>query len=181
MKRRDFLKSAPALAAAPAVAAAETGPSAESERGATLDARQWATFAAVQEHLLPSEPDAPGARDVNATAYLDRALSDPGFDRDVRGFLLRGAGWLDEYAEAEAGSRFVAVAAARREELLRGFADTGRGGNWLSTLINYTLEALLADPVYGGNRDGIGWAWLDHDPGRPRPDRRTMYRGRRPG
>jgi gluconate 2-dehydrogenase gamma chain len=179
LKRRAFLQSGTALAAAPAVAAAKAAVTPAVVRGETLDAGQWALFALVQEHLLPGEPDAPGAADVNATTYLDRALADPGFDPDIRGFLLRGAGWLDEHvAETESDRRFVDLNAARREDLLRSFGETRRGGNWLSTLIDYTLEALLADPIYGGNPDGIGWAWLEHDPGRPRPDARTMYRGR---
>ena len=50
-----------------------------------------------------------------------------------------------------------------------------RRSRWLSTLITYTLEALLSDPLYGGNTNGIGWKWLGHDPGNPRPSADKIY------
>ena len=115
------------------------------------------------------EPDAPGAGDVHATAYLDRALAQPAFDSKLRAFLLDGIRRLDGHARQLDGRPFADIGAARREELLQGFVAERRGRNWVSTLIGYTLEALLADPIYGGNPGGIGWAWLEHDPGRPRP------------
>jgi gluconate 2-dehydrogenase gamma chain len=36
-------------------------------------------------------------------------------------------------------------------------------------LLDYIMEALLTDPVYGGNPNSIGWQWLKHQPGFPRP------------
>ena len=49
--------------------------------------------------------------------------------------------------------------------------------NWLSLLLTYLLEALLADPVYGGNPGGIGWQWLAHQPGFPTPPAdKTWYK-----
>jgi len=42
-------------------------------------------------------------------------------------------------------------------------------------LLTYLLEALLADPVYAGNPNGIGWKWLQHQPGFPRPTKNKKY------
>jgi len=174
MKRRDFLKgtSAAALTAGLPVVAADLAGGA---RGATFDREQWAVIESVQDHLLPSEPDAPGARDVKATAYLDRALADPGFDPEVEGFVLKGIGWLNEIAEERHGRPFNLVDPGQREDLLLQIAGSKAGERWLSTLVSYTLEALLADPLYGGNPDGIGWKWLEHDPGLPRPTPDKIY------
>ena len=140
---------------------------------ATFTVDQWLTIAAVQDHLLPSEPAdpaaGPGAREVRATAYLDRTLAVPGFDVEVRGFILKGIGWLDALAAERHATPFPTLAPGTREDLLREIAATGPGERWLSSLITYMLEALLADPLYGGNPGGIGWTWLGHDPGLPRP------------
>lgn len=176
MNRRDFLKgtSAAAVAAGAPLARAVAGQDAP-RGGATLDADQWATIEAVQDHLLPSEPDAPGARDVNAVRYLDRTLADPKFDPDVKAFILDGIGWLNEIALEQAGAAFHRVDPSRREDLLRHIVESGAGERWLSNLISFTLEALLADPLYGGNPDGIGWKWLGHDPGQPRPTPDKIY------
>ena len=177
MKRRDFLKGtslAAFSATAPAVSAA-SGPGARSPAGQTLDPSQWSTIEAVQDHLLPSEPEAPGARDLNATAYLDRTLSDPKFDPDVKGFILKGIGWLEEISLEQEDLPFHQVGPAKREDLLRQIAGSNAGERWLSTLITYCLEAMLADPLYGGNPGGIGWKWLKHDPGQPRPTPDKIY------
>lgn len=174
MKRRTFLKttSAGALAIGSPLSLADT---IEPPKGQVLSADQWRTLAVVQDHLLPSEPDAPGASDIEATAYLDRALAEPGFDPEVKGFLLNGIGWLEEIAKEKEQQPFHVVEPARREELLHRIAGSRAGENWLSTLISYTLEALLADPLYGGNPQGIGWQWLGHDPGWPRPTPDKIY------
>lgn len=168
MKRRTFLQTSGAgawLLGSPS-ALAET---AALPGGRVLNPDQWRLIRTVQDHLLPSEPDAPGASDIDATAYLDRALGDARFDPEVKAFVLNGVGWLEDLAVEQERRSFHAIEPARREELLRQIAGSRAGENWLSTLVGYTLEALLADPLYGGNPGGIGWRWLDHDPGQPRP------------
>ena len=177
LRRRGFLRSASvALAAVPAqMRAASESAGSQMALGRSLDGDRWATIETVQDHLLPSEAGAPGSRDVHATAYLDRALADPKFDPDIKRFILNGIEWLEEIAQDAEGLSFPRIEPARREELLHRIARTDAGERWLSTLVTYTLEALLADPLYGGNPDGIGWRWLSHDPGRPRPTPDNIY------
>ena len=176
MKRRTFLGGATATVAAgvaPMGTRADGGGATQTRL--TFDQDQWATIQAVQDHLLPAEPNAPGSRDIHALSYLDRTLADPKFDPDVRGFILNGIGWLEAIAQITEARPFHQVAPAGREELLRQIADSSAGERWLSTLVTYTLEALLADPLYGCNPQGIGWRWLDHHPGNPRPKPAKIY------
>ena len=71
---------------------------------------------------------------------------------------------------------FEALDFTRKEQLLRYLADRTRWGkNWLSLLLYYLFEALLADPAYGCNPDGVGWQWLEHQPGFPRPPPDKIY------
>ena len=42
-------------------------------------------------------------------------------------------------------------------------------------ILTYLLQALLTDPVYGGNPNGVGWKWLHHQPGFPRPPKDETY------
>jgi gluconate 2-dehydrogenase gamma chain len=177
MKRRDFLKGGVLATFSQCVPAGSGAGVAGASRspGQTLSPAQWSTIEAVQDHLLPSEPNAPGARDLNATEYLDRTLADPKFDAGVRSFILNGIGWLEEIAEAREGRPFHLIEPAEREDLLREIAGRSAGERWLSNLISYSLEALLGDPLYGGNPNGIGWKWLGHDPGQPRPAPDKIY------
>ena len=50
-----------------------------------LSRRQWKTIIAVQDHLFPSEQDAPGAKEVNSQAYLYAVLSDANRDGRLLG------------------------------------------------------------------------------------------------
>ncbi len=135
----------------------------------------WRTLDAVLRHLFPSEPNAPGATEIHALAYLRRASKDPFVDSDERAFIPRGAGWLEEVAQKAHRRPFHELNAGQRESTLRFIAARPVGENWISTLLVYLLEALLTAPAYGGNPDGIGWRWLRHTPGFPLPDADTLY------
>lgn len=137
---------------------------------AELDEQQrWAQLDAVQNHLFPSEPDAPGASEINALDYLRFVVADTRLDAEEREFILRGSGWLEDLTRRETGQGFLQLNVTEREQMLRKIAASAAGENWLATLQLYLCEALLADPVYGGNPGGIGWKWLGHNPGFPRP------------
>ncbi len=132
----------------------------------------WPVLAAVQEHLFPTELTAPGAREIHALAYLQGVFADPQGDREEQGFILQGVVWLQDLARQRYAASFIDLDPIRRERLLREVANSDQGENWVATLLLYVCEALLCDPVYDGNPDGIGWAWLQHQPGFPRPTRR---------
>jgi len=138
-------------------------------------ANPWPVLAAAQDHLFPSELGAPGAREIRALAYLQGVLADPRGDREEQRFILKGVDRLEDLSRRRHQASFVALDSIRREQVLREVANAKPGENWLSTLLLYLCEALLTDPVYGGNPDGIGWAWLEHQPGFPRPTPDKRY------
>lgn len=153
---------------------AEAATSAESGKVTdTLQftAEQRVTLAAVQQQLFPDDGDGPSARDLQALSYLQWAVNDP--DNVADGdydFVLRGLNRLNEGSLKSQQKVFTELSGEEQHTLLTQFAETRLGQNWMSLLIYYLIEALLLDPVYGGNPDGIGWKWLEHQPGFPRPD-----------
>jgi gluconate 2-dehydrogenase gamma chain len=142
---------------------------------AGADYDPWPTLDAVTQHLLPSEPESPGAREIRALDYLRFVVGDPKVDREEREFLLQGNRWLDDLAEERLGKPFAALDEPAREELLRQVAASPAGENWIATLLTYLFEALLTAPAYGGNPGGIGWRWLEYVPGFPLPGPGTRY------
>jgi len=146
-----------------------TQPVATGSADAWLSKEPWQTLAAVQQHLFPATAEAPGAADIRAIHYLHKTLENPAADGDDKIFLTRGVGWLNEQTQKSYRQPFVALDETQRETVLRDIEQSRAGRNWLSSLLTYLLEALLADPVYGGNPQGIGWKWLEHQPGFPRP------------
>jgi len=141
----------------------------------------WLTLSEVQEHLFPRTESknessfSPGAKDINAINYLQTMLSVPDADMDEREFIIKGVGWLDGVANNMAGHSFVKLNDTKREKVLKKISESQSGANWLSTLLRYIFEALLTDPVYGGNTNKVGWQWLEHQPGFPRPPENKKY------
>lgn len=177
MDRRTFMSALAALAALSLASCSRglrspTGlvaaPVAELPPRAPAEA-PWITVSAVLAHLLPGGPDSPGAAEVNAAGYLYRTLSTPGADGDDLERLRAGAKRLDALVLGDYLSEFALLAYDQREAALRKLEASGSGQSWLSMLMVYLLEALLADPIYGGNSAEVGWRWLRHQPGFPRP------------
>jgi len=129
----------------------------------------WSTIEAVQLHLFPTEKEAPGAPEINALQYLKFVVTDTTLNKQDREFIVKGADWLEGMAQQLQNSTFIKLDEDGREKVLRRIAASDAGENWLSTLLLYIMEALLTDPVYGGNTDKAGWRWLQHVPGFPRP------------
>lgn len=180
MDRRAFLASAgaflsaAALARRAAYAVAELAPAPLS--GAGIEAEDWRTLGLVQEHLLPSEADVPGAREVNALSYLHFVMGWEGTDPAEPEILRSGLDRLREIAAQTTGSAFAALDTPDREQVLRALEAEEDGTQWILLVLDYLFEALLSDPIYGGNPDGIGWRWLGIEPGhrRPGPDQRDF-------
>jgi len=148
---------------------------AEGESGGLGEADRWRIIGEVQNHLFPSEENAPGAREINALAYLQWVVTDDNLTEEHRAFLLRGADWVEDKSLELGVGAFIEADEGQRERILRQVADSEVGNNWLSTVMLYIFEALLTDPAYGGNPDGIGWKWLGHTPGFPRPTADKRY------
>ena len=174
ISRREFLHRltllGSLLAAYPAGILAQSRADAQAHQPPDwLNADPWKTLAGVQAHLFPAAAETPGASDIQAIVYLHNTIENPAADGEDKVFLVNGVGWLNDLALEETGQPFVALDEQQKEDLLRQIEKSRAGRNWLSLLLTYVLEALLADPVYGGNPDGIGWQWLEHQPGYPRP------------
>lgn len=135
----------------------------------------WLTLAAVQEHLLPSDGTAPGARQINATQYLKNVIDHHDIGVSQKEFIQNGVKWLNGLAREQYAASFIELNQLKKEKILRKVVESRAGENWVSSLLNYLIEALLTAPAYGGNPDGIGWKWLEHKPGFPQPPANKLY------
>ncbi len=142
-----------------------------------FDGHQKESIAMVQQIIFPDDGDGPSAKDINALAYLEWTLTDPDNDADGDGeFIAKGVGWLDSLSEQTQGDQFIKLKPEQQNKVLTQISQSSAGENWMSILIYYLMEALLFDPLYGGNPKGVGWTWLNHQPGFPAPDEETNYR-----
>ena len=120
--------------------------------------------------LFPDDGDGPSARDLNGVAYLVWAMKDPVNQEDGDPeFISKGIGWLNDLSRQKQGQEFPKLTHEQQDEVLQQISRSRMGENWLSLLLYYLTESLMLDPIYGGNPDMIGWTWLEHQPGFPRP------------
>ncbi len=147
----------------------------ESGESSRLDNLQLKNIAAAQRHLFPKTDTAPGAEQINALDYLQFVLHDQQISREDRDFILKGAVWLNETSIEDFQIDFYLLDFNQREKLFQKISQKTWGENWLSAILKYIFEALLSDPLYGGNPNSIGWDWLQFQPGYPRPTELNLY------
>ena len=181
-KRRDFLRNIALLSAGSAlpISACLRSPKEGEKIPAGRDPNilselEWNTLVAIQDILFPSEENAPGARDINAAAFFQWVISDPLLDPDETEFRKNGITWIEETAVENRSKSFVDLDKEKQELVLRYAEKYSWGESWLSATLLHIFEALLSDPIYGGNTDERGWKWLNYTAGIPRPSKGKIY------
>jgi gluconate 2-dehydrogenase gamma chain len=190
LNRRAFLRTSTAISllagitlTKPSFAIPQTTPNSVASLselatdGNVFTTPQQQVLDAVQMQLFPDDGDGPSAQDLNALAYLKWAMSDQQNinDGDPQ-FIIDGIGWLNDLAKQTHGNHFVKLTYEQQDKVLKQVAKSQAGENWLSLLMYYLTEALMLDPVYGGNPNMISWQWLEHQPGFPAPITGKTYR-----
>lgn len=140
-----------------------------------LAKQDWQNLDILLNHLLPSETTSPGAKDINATGYFYFVLSDKKTNPSHRQLIQSGLIQLNQISHKSAQQTFQSLTTDAREKALRQIETTDQGYRWLRMVLRYLMEALLTDPIYGGNTNQIGWLWLKHQPGFPRPPANKKY------
>lgn len=140
-----------------------------------LSSEQMEIVREVQQFLFPNDGNGPGAVQLKADEYLIWVLSDPRKDPADTKYIIDGIGWVAETADEEYEKPFKQLNATEKEDLLAFIAKEAWGSSWLSIILTYIFEALIADPQYGGNTNESGWKWLNHYPGNPRPTETLLY------
>jgi gluconate 2-dehydrogenase gamma chain len=157
MRRRVFIASA--LLAGTALALLPQGAKTH------IKVAPFKVLESVQGVLFPKGLQAPSASEFGATNYLATVTNHPSFWKDDLKFLIFGTELLIDEEPT-----FLTMSPKEQDEALRDFVNSNsKAKNWVSLLLFYTLEALLADPIYGGNQNETGWKWIKHNTGQPQP------------
>jgi gluconate 2-dehydrogenase gamma chain len=169
VSRRNLLKSAAGATAVMALPAFSFDSKTQTSFAKLKTIDPWLTLDATLTHLLPRSATGPSAADINALAYLHQVMTVQPTSLQEKEFIVKGVGWLNDFANSQHRKAFVQLSFDEKELLLRGISRSSAGENWLNTLLNYIFEAMLTPPAYGGNPNGVGWQWLEHQGGFPLP------------
>ena len=177
-------------AAAPAASTA----SAPAEGVLTLTPMEQAFFAAAVDTLIPADELTPSGSDCGLVVFIDRELAgawgsgakmyrsgpfrkgkpEQGYQLALtpREFFAVGISATNEWSRKTYGKDFDRLAPKEREvalkELEGGKAALSdfNGKEFFEALLTITMEGFFADPIYGGNRNKVGWKMVGY-PGLP--------------
>jgi gluconate 2-dehydrogenase gamma chain len=116
---------------------------------------------ALVARIVPGDASDPGAREAGVTEYIDRALAGPYKEWGLQyheGLRLVNAYALEAFGKklhALADDEQDAVVGAMEAGKVPGFEDGGAA--FFAMVWAHTIEGLLCDPAYGGNKDAVGW------------------------
>lgn len=127
------------------------------------------TIAQVHKDLFPDSGMVPNQNDINASYYINIVLNHSRINDDRKRFIRNGVKWLNEEATLKYKKIYIRLSSTQRQTILRDISKTDWGESWLDIIMSYLLEAMLGDPIYGGNKAESGWKWLNHKGGLPRP------------
>lgn len=150
-----------------------------------FDADEARFVEAAVARLIPADALGPGALEAGCALFIDRQLAGP-YGRAERWYMLgpwpKGSeqqGYqsrtapaptyraairaLDAHCTRAHGRPFRALEAAQQDQLLGAMEkgelalDGADAKAFFALLLQNTVEGFFADPIYGGNRDMVGW------------------------
>ena len=124
----------------------------------------WDIIESTLNHLFPKTSHNNGASNLKLITFFKLITKDKYFDKGDLKLLIKGARRLHRVDK-----NFINLSISKKEIVLRRFERTTLGQNWLSTLMYYGFEAMLCDPIYGGNKNKYGWQDIGHNTGLPQP------------
>ncbi len=140
-----------------------------------LSLHSFLTIYSVMDILFPDDGNGPGAKQLKSDHYFLWTVNDPNFDPDTRSFLLNKLEKLNKESLRIYGDNFHDLSRAQQEDYIAELSETDWSKGWLSRLLTLIFESLFVDPQYNVNPDTIGWKWLNHFPGYPRPTTQQLY------
>lgn len=150
---------------------------------------EGAAVEALVNRLIPPDPETPGGKDAGCAVFIDRQLGGPyGSSRGLymrppfvdgtpeqgnQSPLTPAARYrqalaaLDKYCRTTyAGKPFAELPDAEKDKVIAGLEkgpmrlEGASGRAFFEQLLQNTQEGFFADPVYGGNRDMVGWKMI---------------------
>ena len=133
----------------------------------SLSTSEARTAGAFFERMFPADEQTPGASTIGVLAYVDQALA--GAYQDQREAYRLGLAAINRASSEHFGRDFADCLAEEQDALITELEagtlpnfQTPPQQKFFAMLRAHLQEGLFADPLYGGNRDKLGWKTLGH-------------------
>ena len=188
-----------------AATTAQAAAPAEPEVWHTLNATEAEFIKAAVDTLIPADDLTPSGTDVGLATFIDRQLAG-GFGNGAklyrsgpflpakpelgyqlaltpREFFRAGIEATNEWTKKTYGKEFDRLTQEQRDEAMKAL-ESGKpeftgfsSAMFFDALLTITMEGFFADPIYGGNKNKVGWKMIGF-PGLPasyREEIKTYY------
>jgi gluconate 2-dehydrogenase gamma chain len=182
------LKTADAAVPSTSTTAAPSGASSARTSFLFFNPQEAAFVSSAVARLIPSDDAGPGAAEADVAGYIDRQLAGawgagerlyrsgpwqqgtpsqgyqlPFTPAELFRHALRP---LHEWVVRERGKPFGELSPADQDAVLQALEKSTMefggvpGATFFASLLEMTIEGFFSDPVYGGNRDMVGWRMI---------------------
>jgi gluconate 2-dehydrogenase gamma chain len=116
---------------------------------------------AITARLIPGDSSSPGAKEAGAVIYIDQSLA--GYYSFLQTFYRQGIDGLSLLSKTKYNASFVNLSEDQQDEILHEIEDSliddvpSRMSKFFAVVYEHTLEGTFGDPLYGGNRNAVGW------------------------
>jgi gluconate 2-dehydrogenase gamma chain len=153
ISRRTVLASATLVPVAALTATAQTPATA-------LSASQRQLLDAFIDCLVPNDELGPGALEMGAAQYIDRALADA--LSSEKGTFTDGLTATDDFSRKQFDTPFYLLPEEKKDQVLTALEsgqvpDFPNARAFFARVRRLTLEGMFGDPYYGGNKNFAGW------------------------
>lgn len=128
------------------------------------------TISVMHQDLFPKAREL----DIETASYMHIVFHQSRITQEDKTFLKNGVKWLNEEAILMYKKSYTKLASGQRQKVLTKIAKTEWGDSFIYNIMNYMFEAMLGDPVYGGNNNKAGWKWLNFEGGQPEAKKAYM-------
>jgi gluconate 2-dehydrogenase gamma chain len=147
---------------------------------------EWAFIVAAVDHLIPADEYGPGAIAAGVPEFIDRQMETPfghgklwymdgpfhtdqvpelGYqlDQNPRQVYRNGIEACDAWCVKTHGKAYAELDKALQEQILKDLQsgkiafESVPSKTFFSFLLANTKEGFFADPIYGGNKNMVGW------------------------
>ena len=129
-----------------------------SQSFAFFDPETAREVAALAARIVPSD-DGPGATEAGAVYFIDRVLKT--FESDKQALYRTDLSDLQERRKKvfPDSSSIASLKPGEQDQLLRAIETT----EFFAILRLHTVAGFLGDPSYGGNRNKVGWKYIEFE------------------
>lgn len=129
----------------------------------------------VLNFIWPQDGNGPSVSDLNIDKYILFEINDKGYDPQKSKYLTDGLQWIEDTSLANYNKKFKQLNKNQKDLLLFSILDSDWGFDWMSQMVTTIFEAVLSDPIYMYNKNGISFHWLNHIPGSPAATETNKY------